>query len=841
MNNYLKQTIEKCSPATRVCLDDAIHYALTHTHYEVELVHLLLALITRQKALIETLHLSANLNSEQLLTVTHHILNSLKRGNSSPPVFSPTLVLWLEKASLYASTVWSLDQCQPSALIACLLRENVVEGITPDLRSTLFCNIEAAQQVLDDASVMTFSLNETGNKTTGTQLTQFTQNLSQLAREGKLDNVVGRESEIRQMVDILLRRRQNNPILTGEAGVGKTALVEGLAQRIASGNVPKKLQNMEVLTLDLGLLQAGASIKGEFENRLKTLLKEIQSAPQEIILFVDEAHTLIGAGGQAGQNDAANLLKPALARGELRMVAATTCSEYKKYFEKDAALTRRFQVVTVSEPNQENAQLMLRAVAKNMSLHHGVPILDSAITAAVVLSMRYITGRQLPDKAITLLDTACARVAVSQSGEPKEIEDTLIMKNNVRNERAALQEEGSHDARIAQLNQREEELCAVLQELQQRWKQQKNWVKQIQESEDLQEKARLRIELAENQQQNAMVFDCVDATCVADVLSGWIGVPLGRILEKENRILHNLQPQLEQRIIGQHDALAILTAQVKISRANLNAPNKPTGVFMLAGPSGVGKTETALALSDLLFGDKANLVIINMSEYQEAHSLSGLRGAPPGYVGFGQGGVLTEAIKRSPYCVLLLDEAEKAHPDVIKFFYQIFDKGIIEDAEGQSINFRNTLIIMTTNLGSDSIIRAISKEDCSSDTLCSLIRPELENHFQPALMGRAILLPYRPLQVESVRLIIKMKIEKICKQYQISRPDCHLNYTESVITWVAHHCEVTQSSGAREIDRVLVQNLLPILADSVLYKDVNNLCNFITVGVTENNLTLSEE
>lgn len=839
MNNYLKQIVGKCSPETRACLDDAINHALTRTHHEVELEHLLLALITRQTVLMETLRLNANLNTERLLSATHFSLNTLTRGNFNPPVFSPVLVQWLEKAALYASTVWSLHQCQPRALLACLLRENVINGITSDLRSALFCNTEAAQQILDNADLTLLPEDEKINKTKESKLTQYTQNLTQLAREGKLDNVVGREGEIRQMVDILLRRRQNNPILTGEAGVGKTALVEGLAQRIASGNVPNKMKNMEVLTLDLGLLQAGASIKGEFENRLKALITEIQNAPQEIILFVDEAHTLIGAGGQAGQNDAANLLKPALARGELRMVAATTWSEYKKYFEKDAALTRRFQVVTVSEPDQENAVLMLRAVAKNMSLHHGVPILDSAIRAAVTLSARYITGRQLPDKAINLLDTACARVAVSQASDPKQIEDILVKLNNLRNERTALQEEGSYESRIVQLDNIESELNDALQRLRPQFDQQKNLVQQLQESRHLQEIVSLRNLLAEHHRQNAMVFDCVDTTCVADVLSGWTRVPLGRVLEKENFVLHKLLPQLKQRIIGQDDALATLTSQIKINRANLNVPNRPAGVFMLAGPSGVGKTETALALSDLLFGDKASLVTINLSEYQEAHSISGLRGAPPGYVGFGQGGVLTEAIKRTPYCVLLLDEVEKAHPDVLKFFYQIFDKGMIEDAEGQAINFRNTMIIMTTNLGGTSIISATSESDCSGEILCSLIWPELENHFQPAMMGRIIVLPYRPLHATSLESIIKIKLERICQQYQASRPNCQLSYHNQVISWVAQHCRFIQT-GARDIDKALNQHVLPPLADSIFCND-DNFTGSVKLNVRNNHLILSTQ
>ena len=835
MSSYLKRIVDKLTPESRSCLDAAVSQAISRTHHEVDIEHLLLAVIVQHSDLMESLNLGAGLAADALLSATQQALNTFRSGNSRAPVFSTGLVQWLEKAWLHASASWGHTQLAPAALLACLLEENTAPSLTSGVRKALNCQRDAAEQLLLDACHTCENAASPATQSSNSALGKFTRNLSAQARKGELDPVLGREAEIRQMIDILLRRRQNNPILTGEPGVGKTALVEGLALRIAAGNVPEVLRQMDVLTLDLGLLQAGASVKGEFENRLQALMKEIASAPQPVILFIDEAHTLIGAGGQAGQNDAANLLKPALARGELRVVAATTWAEYKKYFEKDAALTRRFQLVQVAEPGIDSATAMLRAIAPAMSRHHGVQILESAIHAAVNLSSRYIAGRQLPDKSVSLLDTACARVAVSQSHHPKEIEDINALLSNLHTEREALQKEGQHDQRLATLALRETELLADLAHLRPLWEQQKSLVQQLQQSRDESAIAAWRRELAELHEAHALVFECVDATCIADVVSGWTGVPLGRMVEKQQQQLGELLHRLEQRVIGQRHALSTIATQVRISRANLNDPLKPTGVYMLAGSSGIGKTETALVLADLLYGGEQSLVTINMSEYQEAHSVSGLKGSPPGYVGYGQGGVLTEAVKRNPYSVVLLDEVEKAHPDVMELFYQVFDKGMIEDAEGQLINFRNTLIIMTSNLASAKITAACAEGETSPEALCTLIRPEFEHVFRPALMGRVTLIPYLPLQPKTLAQIIRLKLDRICQRYHAaSNGEVQLSYSESVVSWVAELCQVMQS-GARDIDQALNRHILPLLTDTLL-QDEKPVRGGLKIGVSKDKL-----
>ncbi|MFS7253611.1 type VI secretion system ATPase TssH [Rahnella rivi] len=835
MSSYLKRIVDKLTPESRSCLDAAVSQAISRTHHEVDVEHLLLAVIVQHSDLMESLNLGAGLAADALLSATQQALNTFRSGNSRAPVFSTGLVQWLEKAWLHASASWGHTQLAPAALLACLLEESTAPSLTSGVRKALNCQRDAAEQLLLDACHTHENAASPATQSSNSALGKFTRNLSAQARKGELDPVLGREAEIRQMIDILLRRRQNNPILTGEPGVGKTALVEGLALRIAAGNVPEVLRQMDVLTLDLGLLQAGASVKGEFENRLQALMKEIASAPQPVILFIDEAHTLIGAGGQAGQNDAANLLKPALARGELRVVAATTWAEYKKYFEKDAALTRRFQLVQVAEPGIDSATAMLRAIAPAMSRHHGVQILESAIHAAVNLSSRYIAGRQLPDKSVSLLDTACARVAVSQSHHPKEIEDINALLSNLHTEREALQKEGQHDQRLATLALRETELLADLAHLRPLWEQQKSLVQQLQQSRDESAIAAWRRELAELHEAHALVFECVDATCIADVVSGWTGVPLGRMVEKQQQQLGELLHRLEQRVIGQRHALSTIATQVRISRANLNDPLKPTGVYMLAGSSGIGKTETALVLADLLYGGEQSLVTINMSEYQEAHSVSGLKGSPPGYVGYGQGGVLTEAVKRNPYSVVLLDEVEKAHPDVMELFYQVFDKGMIEDAEGQLINFRNTLIIMTSNLASAKITAACAEGETSPEALCTLIRPEFEHVFRPALMGRVTLIPYLPLQPKTLAQIIRLKLDRICQRYHAaSNGEVQLSYSESVVSWVAELCQVMQS-GARDIDQALNRHILPLLTDTLL-QDEKPVRGGLKIGVSKDKL-----
>jgi type VI secretion system protein VasG len=837
MDHHLKAVISKLNPEARQVLDGAVNIAVSRSYTEVMPEHMLLALIRQEITLLESLSLQAGLSVNQLLNAVQDALEKNGSLQTAPPVFSRGLVQWLMNSWLLASARWGQVQLGPAALMATLFdNENIVE-FSPGIRKNLHCDQHKALQLLSNSVSSRSPMREAPY--TPSVLAKYTRNLSELARRNELDPVLGRETEIRQMVDILLRRRQNNPILTGEPGVGKTALAEGLALRIVSGNVPDKLKSMEVLTLDLGLLQAGASVKGEFENRLQSLLKEVNIASTPIILFIDEAHTLIGAGGQAGQNDAANLLKPVLARGELRVIAATTWMEYKKYFEKDAALSRRFQVVKVVEPDLDSATAMLRAIVPAMSRHHGVRILESALHAAVSLSSRYITGRQLPDKSVSLLDTACARVAVSQSNEPKEIEAINVRLLNIQSECDALTQENTDPARLSKLLLQSRTLQASLDKLQMEWDCQKSLVQQLQQSQHAEDIEHKRKTLADSQQKHAaMVFECVDATCIADVVSDWTGIPLGRVLAQEHQQLSVLFDNLSGQIIGQQHALDRLAMQIRISRSGLGDPLKPTGVFLLAGPSGTGKTETSLVLASLLFGGEQSLVSINMSEYQEAHSVSGLKGSPPGYVGYGNGGILTEAVRRNPYCVVLLDEVEKAHPDVMEIFYQIFDKGLLEDSEGQVIDFRNTLIIMTSNLGSASLCAAFEEGERSAESLCNIIRPEFEKIFSPALMGRITLIPYFPLQPDTLKHIIELKLQRLCQRYQqASEEDVEPSYTKKAINWVLKHCLVRQS-GARDIDQVLNKNLLPLLANRVLQTSSSE--NFI-IDTIKNELVLREE
>lgn len=843
MGSYLKKVVERLSTEARGCLDAAISLAVSRTHHEVEVEHLLLVLITRKPAMIEQLCLIAGLQGDVLLEALQVSLSQQRSGNTRSPVLAESLVEHLEMSWLHASVCWQQTQLSVQALMGCLFvdAKRSQAHFAPVLQQALLCNSEKAEQFLHEAcaSSRTAAAAHTDHNI-DSALKKFTRNLTEQARNSTLDPALGRESEIRQIIDVLLRRRQNNPVLTGEPGVGKTALVEGLAQRIIEGIVPDALKNMEILSLDMGLLQAGASVKGEFEQRLQTLLREVKEYPSPVILFIDEAHTLIGAGGQAGQNDAANLLKPALARGEMRVVAATTWAEYKKYFEKDAALARRFQVVKVAEPDEETAIAMLRSLKPALGKHHNVQILESALVAAVRLSSRYISGRQLPDKSISLLDTACARVAVSQCHAPKEIEDLNALLNNLIAERESLQKEGGKSPRLEWLDKREKEISLSLSQLQPVWQQQQELVAQINGTEDSAQIAVLRGQLAELHKDQALVYDCVDATCVADVIAGWTGIPLGRMMEKEQQQLGDLVARLEARVIGQPHALAEIAQQIRIGRANLSDPAKPTGVFMLAGPSGVGKTETALALAELLYGGEQSLITINMSEYQEAHSVSGLKGSPPGYVGYGQGGVLTEAVRRRPYSVVLLDEVEKAHPDVMEIFYQVFDKGFMDDAEGQQINFRNTLIILTSNLASDLVMEACLAGDADNKNLTRLIRPEFDRFFRPALMGRLRLIPYLPVVGETLAKIIRLKINKVCERFaHAGEGDCVLTYNEKVVEFVASRCQVAQS-GAREIDAVLNSELLPLLTDRLLASEEKADVR-LQLSVARGQLTLAKQ
>ncbi|MCR5864941.1 type VI secretion system ATPase TssH [Aquincola sp. J276] len=713
-------------------------------------------------------------------------------------------------------------------------------------------------------------------------LKKFTTDLTEQARSGKMDPIVGRDDEIRQVVDILMRRRQNNPILVGEAGVGKTAVVEGFAQRIARGDVPPALKDVKLLTLDVGLLQAGASMKGEFEQRLRSVIEEVQASPQPIILFVDETHTLVGAGGQAGTGDAANLLKPALARGTLRTVGATTWAEYKKYIEKDPALTRRFQNVQVDEPDEKKAILMMRGVASTMEKHHKVQILDEALEAAVKLSHRYIPARQLPDKSVSLLDTACARVAVSLHATPAEVDDS---RKRIESLETELQIIGREKAIGIDVREREDDASSALAEeqarlaqLEERWAGEKKLVDELlglratlrggpggtqpvegtgstleaqaaadaKAAADVDREATLA-RLQEVQQQlttlqgeSPLILPTVDYQAVAAVVGDWTGIPVGRMQRNEIETVLRLPQLLAQRVIGQDHAMEMIAKRIQTSRAGLDNPSKPIGVFMLAGTSGVGKTETALALAEALYGGEQNLIVINMSEYQEAHTVSSLKGAPPGYVGYGEGGVLTEAVRRKPYSVVLLDEVEKAHPDVHELFFQVFDKGFMEDGEGRSIDFKNTLILLTTNAGTDLIASMCKDPELMPEPegMAKALREPLLKIFPPALLGRLVAIPYYPLSDEMLASIVRLQLGRIKKRVE-ARYKIPFEVGDDVVKLVVSRCTESESGG-RMIDAILTNTMLPDISREFLTRMMEGKpIEQVKVGVGDGNFSYS--
>jgi type VI secretion system protein VasG len=688
-------------------------------------------------------------------------------------------------------------------------------------------------------------------------LAKYSTDLTERARSGEMDPICGRDEEIRQIIQVLLRRRQNNPILTGEAGVGKTAVVEGFAQRIAAGDVPPSLKDVTLRTLDIGLLQAGASMKGEFENRLRQVIDEVQSSPKPIILFIDEAHTLIGAGGAQGTGDAANLLKPALARGKLRTIAATTWAEYKKFVEPDPALTRRFQVVKVEEPSESKAIAMLRGTATVLEKHHRVQLLDEALEAAVKLSKRYIPDRQLPDKAVSLLDTACARVAVSQHGVPPEVEDSQRRIELFQQELAIIAREQAigvdSGARAAEVELRLAEEKQQLEQLEGRWRSEKLLVDRIlairaelraptaeapgaakdldpppppsldglqQHQTRLAELKALTAELTLLQAEVPLIFPTVDAQSIASVVADWTGIPTGRMVKNEIETVLRLHQVLGERVIGQDHALEMIARRIQTARAGLENPTKPIGVFLLAGPSGVGKTETALTLAEALYGGEQNAITINMSEFQEAHTVSTLKGAPPGYVGYGEGGVLTEAVRRKPYSVVLLDEVEKAHPDVHEVFFQVFDKGWMEDGQGTRVDFKNTVILLTSNVGSDLIMKMAEKgQKPDPAKIAEALRGPLLEVFPAALLGRVVVIPYYPLSDEMLGNIVRLQLERV-KQRVTERYQIPFSYDQSVVELISSRCTELESGG-RMIDAVLTNTLLPQLSRELLLRTLD--------------------
>jgi type VI secretion system protein VasG len=872
----LKTLIDKLNPFCRLALEEAAGLCVANTHYNVEIEHLLAKLLELPESQDSDFRRALRQYEIDRAAAAREVgeaLSRFDRGNSRTPAFSPQLLLLLREAWSTSSLTLQTPAIRSGAILMTLLDNDVLRGLLHQSAPSLLKI--PGDKVIEDARELFRGSGEDGLRTgalprpaprpetngsapdagaapeesTTPALDRYTVDLTALARAGKIDPIRGRDAEIRQVIDILSRRRQNNPILTGEAGVGKTAVVEGLALRIAAEDVPPAHRPISLRLLDLGLLQAGAGVKGEFENRLKSVIDEVKGSPKPVILFIDEAHTMIGAGGTAGQGDAANLLKPALARGELRTIAATTWAEYKKYIEKDPALARRFQVVKVDEPGEPTAIDMLRGLAAHLEQHHGVRILDEAVRDAVALSARYILGRQLPDKAISVLDTACARVAMAQSSTPAAVEELSGEIRRIEDESAMLERElaAGHTRPKRWRAATPQELAADLSRLkarraalEERWQRELELAKQILDAQkeiDTQGKEahgkdevadparlrelagtveRLRNELRSIQGEDPMVPVWVDSHAVASVVSAWTGIPTGRMHTDEIRAVLTLKARLAERVIGQDHALDVIARRIQTSRAQLDDPNKPIGVFLLVGPSGVGKTETALTLSDVLYSGARNMVVVNMSEFQEAHTVSTLKGAPPGYVGYGTGGVLTEAVRRNPYTVILLDEMEKAHPDVAELFYQVFDRGTMEDGEGVAVDFRNTVILLTSNLGTETIARLCrdGAEQPEPQALTEAVRPALLRHFKPALLGRLVVVPYYPLGDRVIREIVELKLARVRQRVRDSH-HAELTYGEELVDAIAGRCTEVDS-GARNVDHILTQALLPELSGALL-------------------------
>jgi type VI secretion system protein VasG len=883
----------KLNPLAYKALESATVFCKMRGNPYVELVHYVHQLVQLPDCDLKRILTHYGIDPARLSKDLTEALDRLPRGSTSISDLSSHLEDSVERAWVYGTLKFQESQVRTGHMLVAWLK-------TPSLRHQVLALSKELDKVkLDELSdnlrKLTAASPEAGMRSTdGSQLAaatpgeasdalppaamgkqealrRYSVDLTERARSGELDPIVGRDDEIRQCIDILMRRRQNNPILTGEAGVGKTAAVEGLAQRIASGDVPPQLRDVSLRTLDMGLLSAGASMKGEFENRLRQVIEEVQSSPKPIILFIDEAHTLIGAGGAQGTGDAANLLKPALARGTLRTIAATTWAEYKKYIEKDPALTRRFQVVQVQEPSEHNALLMMRGLAAALEKHHRVQLLDEALEAAVKLSHRYIPARQLPDKAVSLLDTACARVAVSQHAVPAEVEDSRHRIDALQIELQIIEREGAVGVDVSAREMRARDLMSAELErkhsLEARWEHEKGLVDRIlalratlrgagdapdsatpedsnapepsitsthertllesaqsrlpeaERTRLLTELRGLQSELTKLQGERPLILPSVDAQAVACVVGDWTGIPVGRMLQSEIETVLKLPQVAGARVIGQGHALEMIGRRIQTSRAGLENPSKPVGVFLLAGPSGVGKTETALTLAEVLYGGEQNLITINMSEFQEAHTVSTLKGAPPGYVGYGEGGVLTEAVRRKPYSVVLLDEVEKAHADVHEIFFQVFDKGSMEDGEGRRIDFKNTLILLTSNVGSDLIMNMCRAGKPDPETIAKALRKPLLDVFPAALLGRMVTIPYYPLSEPMLQNIVRLQLGRIQKRLADSQ-GIPLTFDDKVVDLVVSRCTELES-GARVIDALLTNTLLPRISEALLTRTLS--------------------
>ncbi|MGI9941398.1 type VI secretion system ATPase TssH [Vibrio alginolyticus] len=882
ININLSSLIQRLHPIAKVALEDAAALAVSEKANEVQIEHYLLSLLERPNSDFDVLLSHFDCSENLLRQSVRSTLDTNAKGNGSKPVFSALLIEWLQESWLVSSLDLSETQIRSGALLLTLVSNplrygqhgyaSILEAVNPDSLKRNFAELTSHSI---EAQVATSE--KTQAREDGSALSKFTTDFTGKARKGEIDPVFCRDQEIRQIVDILARRRKNNPIAVGEPGVGKTAVVEGLALKIVQGDVPDNLKGVELYGLDMGLLQAGASVKGEFEKRLNAVLDEVKNSPTPIILFIDEAHTLVGGGNQAGGSDAANLLKPALARGEVKTIAATTWSEYKKYFEKDPALARRFQLVKLDEPSPEQAALIIRGLRPAYEKSHNVYVRDDAITAAAALSARYISGRQLPDKAIDVLDTACARVNISLNAIPASVE-TLQQELAAQQrelealERDALQQTGDKHslANIPDLKLAMETTKEELAEQEAQWHKEKEQIQEMialrsrlhelvfgetneeelvadEDSEQEQDvspytemdEEAVRIAISACQEQldvirngNPLVHFEVGPDEVSHVISDWTGIPMGKMLQDEAETTLKLKESLTQSIKGQEYAIDALSEGIQTAKAGLGNPDAPTGVFLLVGPSGVGKTETARAIADQMFGGERFMTTINMSEFQEKHTVSRLIGSPPGYVGYGEGGMLTEAVRQRPYSVVLLDEVEKADPEVLNLFYQVFDKGTLNDGEGRTIDFKNTLIIMTSNLATHEIESLVHQsKDIDANIIAEAIRPTLNQHFKPALLARMSVLPFVPLSDEAMTEIIHHKLNKVSQRLQ-SHHKLSLSYEESLVEFVLGNCRLAET-GARNIDAVINRQLLPQLSTQLLVHNKDDSHTQIEVSVDE--------
>jgi type VI secretion system protein VasG len=856
-------------PSARKAIETATGLCRQRGNPYVELAHWLLVMTRDEHNDLSAIRNSFALDEARLSADLIAALDQLPRGATAVADFAPQIEELIERGWVYASLLFGDRQIRTGHLIFAMLMTSglrrLAQGISPEWRKIDPDRLVAEFAAITEASAETASAidavpvsDPAAAESLGSDsaLSLYAVDLTARARSGAIDRIIGRDAEVRQMVDILLRRRQNNPILTGEAGVGKTAVVEGLARRIADGNVPPSLADVSIHALDLGLLQAGAGVKGEFEKRLRQIIDEVERSTRPIVLFIDEAHTLIGAGGTAGTGDAANLLKPALARGLLRTIAATTWAEYRQYFENDPALVRRFQPVAIGEPDTDRAIAMLRSLTGVMEAHHQVVVLDEAIEAAVRLSQRYVPARQLPDKAVSLLDTAAARVAVSRHTAPAAVEDARRRVELLETERAIAAREatGRYDrsSRVQEVDASLVIARDALVALEDRWVTERDAVAAVGETRAaLIAQGGLEAEAALDeaidamralQGDNPMVFGEVDADTVAAVVGDWTGIPVGRMVRDELASTLAIEARLKERVIGQDHAMDAIARRIRTSRAKLDNPVKPVGVFLLAGPSGVGKTETAHVLAELLYSGSDSLITINMSEFQEAHSVSTLKGAPAGYVGYGRGGVLTEAVRRRPYSVVLLDEIEKAHPDVHEMFFQVFDKGYMEDAEGRFIDFRNTTILLTSNIGSESTATLCEGTDLppEPEALTGVLQTELLKVFSPALLGRLVALPYLPLSAAMLRKIIALQLDRVVVR-MAENHGITLTYDADVVDLIASRC-LEVSSGGRMVDAILTNTLLPELSKALLERQlVGEITSTTTVSVSDARFVFSFE